>query len=296
MKKYTKCNDDFCLLDTPIVKNIPDNSVLDEFRPAMPIEWKSNPTAWLSTIDINKVMKQYEKNSDFVFLGAVPIDFDYDFGIGTCVSNELCNLDVKNMVKNNKYRLGVVFNLDPHYMSGSHWTALFSDFRTGGIYYFDSYGNEPPREVQVLMQRIKTQGNMLIKNGIIDIDRIDNKYIQFSEYDVISKKRIVVDNPEDFHKDTLIVFGNIKKGNKIIFDKSTFNTITNISDNVLTLKNNVNCKNCKYIFMKSFRTFYNNNRFQFKNSECGVYSMHFIEEFLNGKDFEEIVSNIMMTK
>ena len=143
------------------------------------------------------------------------------------------------------------------------------------------------------MQRIKTQGNMLIKNGIIDIDRIDNKYIQFSEYDIISKKRIVVDNPEDFHKDTLIVFGNIKKGNKIIFDKSTLNTITNISDNVLTLKNNVNCKNCKYIFMKSFRTFYNNNRFQFKNSECGVYSMHFIEEFLNGKDFEEIVSDII---
>ena len=65
----------------------------------MPVEWKTNPTAWLSTIDINKVMKQYEKNSDFVFLGAVPIDFDYDFGIGTCVSNELCNLDVENMVK-----------------------------------------------------------------------------------------------------------------------------------------------------------------------------------------------------
>jgi len=25
-------------------------------------------------------MKQYEKNSDFIFLGSVPIDFDYDFG------------------------------------------------------------------------------------------------------------------------------------------------------------------------------------------------------------------------
>ena len=36
----------------------------------------------------------------------------------------------------------------------------------------------------------------------------------------------------------------------------------------------------------------NTNRFQYKNSECGVYSMHFIEEFLNGKSFEEITTNI----
>lgn len=293
MKKYTKCNDDFCLLDTPIVKNIPDKSVLDEFRPAMPTEWKKNPIAWLSTIDINKVMKQYEKNSEFVFLGAVPIDFDHDFGIGQCISNELCNLDVANMVKKNKTKLGVVFNLDPHYMSGSHWTALFSDFKNGGIYYFDSYGKGPPKEVQVLMQRIKTQGNLLIKKGDIDINAMSDKYTQFSEYDLVNKKKIIVDNPEDFQKDSLIVFGNITRGNKINLNKSTFNTITKINNNVLTLKNNVNCADCDYVFMKSFRTFYNNNRFQFKNSECGVYSMHFIEEFLNGKDYEDIISNII---
>jgi hypothetical protein len=178
-------------------------------------------------------------------------------------------------------------------MSGSHWTALYSDLNNGGIYYFDSYGNEPPREVQVLMQRIKKQGNELLKNGKLDINKLDDKYTQFSRYNVVSKKKIVVDNPEDFHKDTLISFGKITKSNTVKIDKSTFNMITNIKGNTLTLKNNVNCNECDYVFMKSFRTFYNNNRFQFKNSECGVYSMHFIEEFLNGKEFEEIISNII---
>ena len=45
--------------------------------------------------------------------------------------------------------------------------------------------------------------------------------------------------------------------------------------------------------MKSFRTFYNDIRFQFKNSECGVYSMHFIESLLNGEQFTDVISNII---
>ncbi len=293
MKKLTKCNEDHCILDTSIVKNMKDSDITEEFRPEMPVEWKKNPTTWLSTTDINSVMKQYEKNSDFVFLGSVPIDFDYDFGIGVCVSRELCSLNISELLKKGKTKIGVVFNLDPHYMSGSHWTALFSDLKTGGIYYFDSYGNKPPKEVQVLMQRIKTQGNDLIKEGVLNIDSLDDRYTQLSKYTVMSKRKIRVDNPEDFFIDTLVSFGTITKKDKIKIDKTTYNKIVNIKGNILTLNAKINCGDCEYIFMKSFRTFFNNNRFQFKNSECGVYSMHFIEEFLNGKDFETIISNII---
>ena len=43
------------------------------FRPEGP----QGKFEWLSTIDINQVLKQYEeKYADFLFLGAVPIDFD----------------------------------------------------------------------------------------------------------------------------------------------------------------------------------------------------------------------------
>uniref|UniRef100_A0A6C0JG35 Uncharacterized protein n=1 Tax=viral metagenome TaxID=1070528 RepID=A0A6C0JG35_9ZZZZ len=288
------CQGQHCLLDTQLVKNIDDSELEESFRPQMPKEWKDKPTTWLSTVDIKKVMKQYEKNSDFVFAGAVPIDFDYDFGgLGQCVSNELCNLNIEELIKKNKYQFGVVFNLDPHYKSGSHWTSLYANFRTGGIYYFDSYANQPPEEVMILMERIKSQGNLLLKQNKLDINEMPDLYTQFSEYSRISKRKIVVDNPEDFHIDTLVSFGSIDNQNRVNIDKLTFNKIKNINGNELTLQNNIECSDCPYIFMKSFRTFYNNNRFQFKNSECGVYSMHFIEEFLNGKTFDQIINNII---
>ena len=40
-----------------------------------------------------------------------------------------------------------------------------------------------------------------------------------------------------------------------------------------------------------FKLYYNDIRHQYKNSECGVYSMNFIIEFLNGKNFKGIIEN-----
>lgn len=47
----------------------------------------------------------------------------------------------------------------------------------------------------------------------------------------------------------------------------------------------------KKIKGKPFKLLYNDNRHQYKNSECGVYSMNFIIDFLNGKNFKEIIEN-----
>ena len=67
MKAYTNCNEDYCLLDSHIVKDINDPDIkFNTFRPEMPESWNSNMNTWLSTIDIAKVMKQYEhKYNDF---------------------------------------------------------------------------------------------------------------------------------------------------------------------------------------------------------------------------------------
>lgn len=40
-----------------------------------------------------------------------------------------------------------------------------------------------------------------------------------------------------------------------------------------------------------FKLYYNDIRHQYKNSECGVYSMNFIIQFLNGKHFKEIIED-----
>ena len=43
----------------------------------------------------------------------------------------------------------------------------------------------------------------------------------------------------------------------------------------------------------NMKKYYNKVRHQFKNSECGVYSMHFIINLLEGKTFEDVTKNII---
>ena len=131
------------------------------FRPSGP----SGKFDWLSTIDINKVLSQYEeKYPDFKFLGAVPIDF-----------NELDNYPFKKMnfddfSKNGKKRIGVIFNLDEHYKGGSHWVSLFSDLEKGQVYFSDSYGIRPEKRIRDFMNRIEEY----LKNK--NIQNIDVRY------------------------------------------------------------------------------------------------------------------------
>lgn len=290
LKQYSKCDGDHCILNTDVVKDVKDKEIVEAFRPEMPKTWLKNKNQWLSTVDIEQVMNQYTNNPDlnFEFIGPVPIDFDHKFSFGQCVNNELCNFDITKMIAKKKSKLGVIFNLDPHYMSGSHWTALYVDLTSGGIYYFDSYGVPPPKEVQILMNRIKQQGNQLISTNKLDIDKMNDSHTVSSKITNISDKQIKVEDGELFYLDTLVYFG----GKKTI-NHDSYNKIVNINKNILTLEKSRECKTCDHIHMKSFRTFYNDFRFQFENSECGVYSMHFIESFLNGLEFKDIISNII---
>ena len=73
------------------------------FRPDMPNTWSSNPNTWLSTIDINKVMEQYEEAyPKFQYLGANPIDFDKKVSPNKCVVNQLCNININDVRKEGK--------------------------------------------------------------------------------------------------------------------------------------------------------------------------------------------------
>lgn len=201
-----QCNTEWCWLKTDVIRLLNDKSINKEtFRPRMPKKWYTHPREWLTTLDIEYVMKQYQdKHNDFIFIGPVPIDFDFELSPGQCVINELCKINIKQLNNKGINKLGVVFNLDKHNEPGSHWVALYANIMEGGIYYYDSYGIEPPDEVTELMNRLQDQTK---------------------EYN-----------------------------NKV--DKR-----------------------------------HNNIRHQHKNSECGVYSMNFIIELLNGKTFDEITQN-----
>jgi hypothetical protein len=65
----------------------------------MPRSWKKNKYEWLSSVDIESVMDQYEeKYPEFKFLGPTPIDFDRKLGSG-CVKNEICRLSIAEKIR-----------------------------------------------------------------------------------------------------------------------------------------------------------------------------------------------------
>jgi hypothetical protein len=137
------------------------------FAPKAPDSWKRNPTEWLTSTDITSVMKRYEaKYPQFEFIGPAPIDFDSpDSTRRGCVWKELCEFSVKDCIERDKMQIGIVFNTDPHYKSGSHWIAMFVDLKKGFIYFFDSNGQPCPKQIDVLRKRIQSQaedtGNVL---------------------------------------------------------------------------------------------------------------------------------------
>jgi hypothetical protein len=148
------CFDEKCWLNK---LDINDNK-LDKstFAPDSPEEWINSPNAWLSTIDIEKVLKQYEKKyKQFVNLAISPSDYDTVMNVGQCVDEKLCKFNLNNYL--NK-KIGIVFNLDPHYKDGSHWVALYIYPKKRILYYFDSTGEKPTRHISRFIKLVQKQG------------------------------------------------------------------------------------------------------------------------------------------
>jgi hypothetical protein len=136
--------------------------IQESFAPVSPAEWKKNPNEWLSSLDIIKVMKQYEKAYKcFEFIGPSPIDFDTKKIYGECVWEELCNFNLEDQIKHRKTKIGIIFNTDPHNKSGEHWISMFINIKKGKIFFFDSVGRRAPNEIMKFVEKVKTQGNKL---------------------------------------------------------------------------------------------------------------------------------------
>lgn len=136
----------------------------DAFAPHSPDEWRKNPNEWLSSVDIEKVMWQYEKKYKcFEFLGPSPIDFDTRRrgGSGTCIWDELCHFRLSEMLARGKTKIGIIFNLDPHYKGGSHWVSMFISIPKRTIFYFDSAGDAIPPQIAAFAERVTEQGLQL---------------------------------------------------------------------------------------------------------------------------------------
>jgi len=179
LKSEMPCKEEYCLAYSNTMNSI-KKKLMENFRPEIPTEWKTNKKTWLNTNDILASLNQYEEAfKDFKFLSVSPIDFDTrlnEKGIvvetgGTCVDRSLCAVNLLNLLKTKFTRIGAVFNLDKHDESGSHWTAMFADLLLGEFYYYDSVANGIPDEVIDLADRFVSQGNALILNGTLTIEQ-----------------------------------------------------------------------------------------------------------------------------
>jgi hypothetical protein len=144
------------------------------FAPEHPPEWLKNKNEWLTNFDIDMVMEQYEmENKDFKYLGTTPIDYDYivDTSSQTCVEDNLCKFNLKELMNQRKRRFASVFNLDNHNESGSHWVSLFIDVNKHIIMFFDSASGSVPKEITKFVNNVKEQG----LNENIEFKYITNK-------------------------------------------------------------------------------------------------------------------------
>lgn len=155
------CHSEKCWLKQDFMKGGLDNTLKHyTFAPDQPSSWKKKPDEWLTSTEMNKVMKQYErKYKCFEFIGPSPIDFDKHLLYGECVWEQLCNFNLQKLMKRGKTKIGVIFNTDPHWKEGSHWISLFINMRSKKpyIYFFDSNGDPAPPEVRAFMKRVVQQ-------------------------------------------------------------------------------------------------------------------------------------------
>lgn len=162
-----QCESDVCWLSE--IKDVSSRKkILKKFyAPKQPKEWRHNPDEWLSNWDILEVISQYEeKYKNFKFMGPTPIDFDSKdiYNDNNCVWNELCNINMKELINNGKEKLGIIFNLAKQGEAGTHWVSLFVDVNRKYILYFDSNGEDCPKEIEKLIKKIKDQLKDLNKN------------------------------------------------------------------------------------------------------------------------------------
>jgi len=186
LKSRLSCKSEMCwvdqLSDPGLKRQIKDF----QFAPKKPDDWKGpkEEDKWVSNFDIMAVLHQYEKvYPEFVLIEPTTMDFDSrpkEKG-GECVLPELCNFSLEKWIKKKKTKIAISINLAYFYSGGEHWVSLFVDIENRLIFYFDSGGDPPVEQIQVLIDRIVNQG--LQMKSPIHFKVVDNRGNQHQHKD-----------------------------------------------------------------------------------------------------------------
>lgn len=173
------CNDETCWVEQNFVKATRNRELLNQtFRPKRPKSWEKNPTIWLDSYDIMRVMKQYEDlYPNFLFIGPIPRDCK----IGGGIQCALTDFDIRKAYKSGIRKIGIVYNTDYSHQPGSHWNCIFVDIDNREIDFYDSYAEKPLPEVARLMRRIRDDLQPLLGDGEMRIAHNHRRH-QYDEY------------------------------------------------------------------------------------------------------------------
>jgi hypothetical protein len=172
------CYKESCWLKQQFIKDKLGTNLLEQiFAPSTPLSWTKNPNEWLNSLDILKVMKQYEvAYPEFDFMGPTPIDWNHHKVNGKCVWEELCKFNLKRQIAEGKTKIGIIFNLDKHNKGGSHWVALYISVKHQKIIYWDSIGKKTPPYIKKFIDKVKTQGKPLKRTFTVTENKIAHQH------------------------------------------------------------------------------------------------------------------------
>ena len=227
-KKYlnNSCETEACWMRQNFMRDGLTKELLNyTFAPFAPSTWKKDPNTWLTSVDISKVMKQYENRySNFNFIGPSPIDYDALDEDNERVWDELYEFDVDKNIRNGKKKIGIIFNTDTHDKPGAHWISLFINLETGEMNFFDSVGDKAPKNVTKFCNMVKKQA----KNSLYELPEFvfdeghpnahQQKNTECGIYSLFFIKNMIEKNNFSFFKKEKIKDDDMEKFRKYFFN------------------------------------------------------------------------------
>jgi hypothetical protein len=127
------------------------------FAPFAPLIWRNNLNAWLSNVDIDNVLNQYESlYNGYKHISTASIDFA-EKNDGRCINRILCDFDIMSYIKRKLTKISIVLNTSKSGEPGEHWIAVFININKGTFHYYDSLGGLTPPEIIKFYKNIEKQ-------------------------------------------------------------------------------------------------------------------------------------------
>ena len=260
MSNISECKTETCWIKNDMLKHL-SQEIKKGLRPFMPKKWETNKNEWLSTIDIAAALKQYEDaHKDFKLYGPTPIDFHLKTSDGQCKVDDLCAINIQKLLNDGIKKIGIVFNTDPHYKSGQHWISLYIDLYDENCIFGGAKRKKIKKRKHKQTKKVADKKIKKVKNG-----------------ELLSEEEL---------KNTSLI-GNTCSG-MYYFDSQGSPPPKNIVD----LMENISAQADNSTHNIKFQKLYNDIQHQRKNTECGIYCIHFITSLLYGMKFKDYIKKV----